>query len=218
MRTEDITGLKFNRLLVLKRVENNKNGQAMYLCKCDCGKTIITRGNAVQGGHSKSCGCLQKERVSKTFYKHGDSFERLYQIWADMNSRCVNNHYKYWHRYGGRGIKVCDEWKDEYLPFKEWAISNGYKENLTLDRVNNNGNYEPSNCKWVTRKEQANNRYTNRFIEFNGEIKDMKQWSEAIGMGTKTLEYRLDHGWTVEDALTKPIDKRYSPKSKKEAV
>lgn len=216
MKDEDMIGKKFNRLYVVSRTDKNKNCNVMYLCKCDCGNTIITRGYSLISGHTKSCGCFAKDSASKRFFKHGDSFERLYSIWRDMNFRCANENYKNWARYGGRGIKICDDWKNDYLAFKKWATSNGYEESLTLDRKNNDGNYEPLNCRWVTMKEQANNRSTNRFVEFNGEIKDTKQWAEKIGICAKTLENRLDSGWSIEDALTRPINKKYSHKKQEE--
>lgn len=202
---ENLIGQKFGRLTIVDVAGRNKYGAVLYSCVCECGQIIKARKHSLTSGHTRSCGCLQKEN----FIKHGDSYTRLYGIWRDMKYRCNNIGFASYHRYGGRGIKVCDDWENDYVKFKNWALTNGYDDNLTIDRIDVDGNYEPSNCRWVTRKEQANNRYTNRFIELNGEIKSLKQWSEQTGIGSKTLEFRLDHNWPLEDVFNKPTDERY---------
>lgn len=132
---------------------------------------------------------------------------RLYHIWEDMKSRCLNKNNKRYFRYGGRGISICDDWL-EYLPFHNWAINNGYKSNLTIDRKNNNGNYESSNCRWATSKQQANNRYDNVNIEFKGKVMTRQEWSEKLGFEPHILKNRLNRGWSIERALTTPIIKK----------
>ena len=149
-------GRKYGRLTVIKRVDNarqpNGKTQVQWLCKCTCGKTIVVRSTSLNSGNTKSCGCAMNKP------KHGLSKTRLYRIWNAMKNRCNNpNNYGY-KNYGGRGIKVCDEWNKDFLEFYNWAINNGYKENLSIDRINNNGNYEPNNCRWATSKEQMANR------------------------------------------------------------
>lgn len=128
---------------------------------------------------------------------------RLYNIWGHMKNRCSCEKNTFYRHYGGRGIKVCEEWF-EFLPFYEWAITNGYTDNLTLDRIDVNGNYEPSNCRWVTRKAQSNNRRDNKLVTFNGKTKSIAQWAEMTGIKDTTIRYRIKQGWSVEKTLTTP--------------
>lgn len=145
--------------------------------------------------------------------KHGEAHGRLYSVWNMMKQRCGDPNNAYYKNYGGRGIKVCDEWK-EYTAFRDWAITNGYDETAehgkcTIDRINNNGNYEPGNCRWVSKKEQARNRRSNRFIEYNGKRQTLAEWAEETGIYALTIHNRLKSGWSVEEALTtKPIKGR----------
>ena len=131
---------------------------------------------------------------------------RLYHIWEDMKNRCLNKNNKRYSYYGGRGIVLFEKWQN-YIEFHKWAINNGYSENLTIDRINVNGNYYPDNCKWATQKEQANNRTNNVFITHNGETKTVMQWSEHLGFGYHVLKNRLKRKWTIERALTTPLIK-----------
>ena len=121
-----------------------------------------------------------------------------------MKARCYNPHNGFYHRYGGRGITVCDEWKNNFSAFRKWAMCNGYSDGLTLDRIDFDGNYEPSNCRWATSKEQANNKCTNHYVMFNGEKKTLKQWSESTGLSYPTLLGRIKRGWSIEKMLTTP--------------
>lgn len=160
----DLKGQKFGRLTVLEFAER-RNGHTYWLCRCSCGKEITVAGiSLTKKKHSTvSCGCYNREKTiqlnKERAMHHCDGFNsRLYRIWSGMKTRCNNKSHKDYKRYGARGISVCDKWTNNFNAFKEWALSNGYKENLTLDRLNNDGNYEPSNCRWATYKEQANNR------------------------------------------------------------
>lgn len=135
---------------------------------------------------------------------HGGTGTRLYRIWQNMKARCYGKYSREYDNYGGRGITVCDEWRNSYEKFKEWALNNGYEENLTLDRIDVNGNYEPSNCQWITNKEQQNNRRDNVYYEFGGETKSLSQWSEELGICYKTLQKRI-RKWGVEKAFTEPL-------------
>ncbi len=137
--------------------------------------------------------------------EHGQYKTRLYRIWKDMKTRCYNPSYNAYSNYGGRGINVCEDWKFSFVAFYKWAMANGYSEELTLDRKNNNGDYSPSNCRWVNIKTQANNRRTNHLIEYNGEIHTIAIWADLLGLKKNTLTARLSRGWSIERALTTKI-------------
>jgi hypothetical protein len=135
------------------------------------------------------------------------SDSRIYREWSGMKARCHCSNDKKYKHYGGRGISVCDEWKESFEVFMKWSLENGYTDNLTLDRINVNGNYEPGNCRWITHKEQMNNTRSNRFIEFNGTTMTLSQWSKKTGIGVSTIHARLKSGCSVEDALTRQVAK-----------
>lgn len=168
----DITGKKFGNLTAVKKIDSK-----YWLFKCDCGKEKKIKKTNVVCGITKSCGCLWYKEVALGNKKHGMSKTRLYECWRDMRNRCyLKTRYDY-KRYGGRGIVVCDEWKNKFEPFYDWAINNGYKDYLTIDRIDVNGNYCPENCRWATKKEQALNRRTTVFVEYNGEKHSLKDWA-----------------------------------------
>ena len=203
----DLTGKRFGRLTVIKRVENTKQNRVNWLCLCDCGKYSKASSDHLLSGHTQSCGCLRYERFRYTNTKHGQSHTRIYNIWASMKSRCYNkNNKKDYKDYGGRGITICDEWLNSFNNFYNWAISNGYEEGLTIDRIDVNGNYEPSNCKWSNVIEQANNRRNNHLIEYKGEAHTIAEWSRILGIEYPILLKRISyHKWDICRAFTQPI-------------
>jgi hypothetical protein len=208
----DITDVRFGRTVARERIGKDNQGCTLWQCECDCGNKHITRLSSLRNGTTKSCSCLQKEVTSRRATTHGLSGNykhcpRLYRIWKNMKTRCFNpKPYKY-KNHGGRGITVCKEWM-EYLPFHKWAMSHGYKGNLTIERIDNNGNYKPSNCCWATYKEQALNSRRNHLITYNGETKTLQEWAEILSMKYTTLSSRLTtYGWGIEKAIKTPIIK-----------
>jgi hypothetical protein len=200
----DITGQRFGKLTVLAFDKQDKFRQYMWFCKCDCGNIVSVRGYSLRSGNTQSCGCVQKEVNIKLRQTHGMADTRIYNIWQGMKQRCSLPSLSCYKYYGGRGITFCDEWQ-KFEPFYEWAMANGYADNLTLDRIDVNGNYEPQNCRWITLKEQQRNRRTTHFITFNGETKTLKEWAEQLGINHTTLLERLNYpNWSVEEALTIP--------------
>ena len=199
----DLTGKRFGRLTVIER-SKSENKMSKWKCKCDCGNDTIVYRNALITGATASCGCLQRDAVSK----HGLYNTRLYRIWAHMKERCYNLNYKHFSDYGGRGITVCDEWKNDFAEFYNWAMSNGYSDDLTIDRINNDGNYEPSNCRWVDMNTQENNRRNNHFITINGVTHTVAEWAKIKGISQHTIYARLKIGWSEYDAITKSYDAR----------
>ena len=202
----DLSGKQFGRLLVIKRYEEEYISPKGYkninwLCQCECGNTVIVRGCNLKSGASTSCGCLRKEHPNRT--THGGTGTRLYNIWTGMIRRCTNIHDRYYERYGGRGIKVCDEWRNSFEIFREWAYNNGYLPNLSIDRIDNDGDYNPENCRWTDMQTQQNNKSNNHYITFNGKTMTMSQWAREVHIGYQKLKDRLIKcGWTVQKALT----------------
>lgn len=208
MKQLNLTGKRFGKLVVIKTAGKTKNGAYLWQCKCDCGNEIIANVGNLKNGHTKSCGCLRVDRCKTNFTKHGLEHTRLYGIWSDMRLRCYDEKNIAYHRYGGRGITICDEWKNDVKAFYDWATANGYKDSLTIDRINNDGNYCPENCRWATVKEQASNRRSNILVTHNGKTQTMKKWANEVGTPYKVVWARMQKlGWSAERALTEPVKK-----------
>lgn len=202
---QDIAGQRFASLVVVARAENNADGRATWLCRCDCGNETTVLGKSLRSGMTRSCGCLRaavarknKERNTK----HGGSKSRTYASWSAMRERCLNPAVKEYPRYGGRGITICESWSD----FANFLADMGERPaGKTLDRRDTQGNYTPDNCRWATPMEQGRNRTTNRVIEHKGESRCLAEWAQITGMGFGTLKGRLDLGWPIEKALSTPV-------------
>lgn len=202
----DLTGQKFGRLTVIQRGKIVKPGVVTWLCKCDCGKHKEIKGYSLRAGLTQSCGCYRSERATEVNSTHGLSKTRLYGIWASMIARCYKPYIDGYENYGGRGITVCDEWLNNPEAFIEWALSHGYRDNLSIDRIDCNGNYEPDNCRWADWYEQGANKRNNRHITYNGETHIISEWARKTGIKASTINCRITVlGWSVEDALTKPV-------------
>ena len=203
-------GTRFGRWTVLEEADKrDKLGNVYYKCACDCGTVRDVCSSILRRGQSTSCGCYQKEHASKQSTKHGLHKTRLNSIRANMLQRCFNEKEVSYKNYGGRWISVCDEWRDSLPAFYDWAMANGYREGLTLDRIDVNGDYCPENCRWATDKEQANNKRNSAMVEINGEIKTLSEWAEHSGIRRTTLRRRLELGWDSSDLL-KPVNKKNS--------
>lgn len=204
-KRRDITGQRFGWLTVEAFEYCDPFGHAYWRCKCDCGGQKIVRASHLKSGNVSSCGCAPNRKT------HGETRSRLYVIWNDMKQRCMNPNSMGFHRYGGRGITVCDEWKNSFEAFRDWALANGYSEVLSIERKDNNGPYCPDNCCWATRKEQANNTRKTRFLTHNGETHSVSEWARILGINQSTLNMRLNkQNWSVEDALSKGVKKSVS--------
>ncbi|AGK99014.1 hypothetical protein [Clostridium pasteurianum] len=197
MNFKDLTGMKFERLKVVKRIGKTAGGKVQWLCQCDCGNTTIATTDNLKRLHVTSCGCRQKDIISEVNTIHDLCHTRLYTIWAGMKNRCCNSYTPTYKNYGARGIRVCNEWLNSFEIFYNWAITHGYKDTLTIDRKDNNGNYEPGNCRWATDKEQSNNKRTNVYITYNGRTQTAKQWSDELDINYSTLLRRFHKGWPV---------------------
>lgn len=196
---ENILGKKFGRLLVTENLNEKIHGSTLHRCLCECGKTVDVPISYLKSGHTKSCGCFRKE-AKKT---HNMSKSRLYQIHQGMLRRCYcksSDAYKY---YGGRGISVCSDWKNNFLSFYNWSIKNGYEESLTIDRIDVNGDYEPSNCRWASKAVQARNSRKNVYLEIGGETKTLMEWSRHFEIPLTTFRRRILEGRTLDEVISK---------------
>lgn len=205
MKVKNLLGKTFGRLTVICRAKNDKRGKARWLCKCECGNRVAILADSLLSGKTKSCGCYRKEVAPlNNKPKHGMTGTRLWVIWSGMKSRCYYPHNVAYKSYGGRGIKVCSEWLHNFLAFHNWAVNNGYSDNLTIDRIDNNGNYEPSNCRWATYEEQECNRSDTVYLTVEGQTLSISEWSRRTGISGATLRWRIENGWSEKDMLIEP--------------
>lgn len=202
----DLTGQIFGRLTVIKRAQDKVDAsgkkRCMWLCQCECGNQVVVLGEAMKRGACRSCGCYRHDALHEIQSTHGETNTRLYGIWLSMRNRCNLSTSDAYADYGGRGIRVCDEWNSSFESFRDWSLENGYREDLTIDRIQNCGNYEPGNCRWVDRVAQANNRRSNRLLSLRGETHNVTEWAKILGKNPKTIFSRIYAGWSPEKALT----------------
>ena len=202
----DMIGRRYGKVVVVEETnKRDKSGTIFYLCLCDCGKQKIINGKNLRHNSTMSCGCYNLIRNKK---ENPDYKKPLYGIYEAIKDRCNNPNNKAYKNYGGRGIKISDEW-NVFANFEKWALSNGYKKGLWIDRINNDGNYAPDNCKWATPKEQQNNKRVCVYITHEGKTQTLMQWSEETHIGYGALRARYNKGKRGKD-LFAPIDKRYS--------
>ena len=202
----DLTGKKFDRLTVIERTNDYivpKTGkhQAQWKCQCECGNFTNVSSSDLNSGHTKSCGCHKTTKLTSFSAKHGlcqrTNRHPLTVVWNSMKKRCYNSSNSHYKDYGGRGITVCDEWKNDFQTFFDWAMANGYSTNLEIDRIDVNGNYEPSNCRWVTILEQAKNKRNTLRAEFNGEMMTLTEIANITGIPYNSLRNRLKRNFPL---------------------
>lgn len=211
-RLKDLTGMTFGRWKVIERAGTNKHGKVVWLCECSCENHTLKKvtANSLLSGHSKSCGCLGRESSKIRHTIHGGKGTKIYNIWQAIKTRVTNPNAHNYKNYGGRGIKICEEWLD-FNNFYNWAMNNGYKDGLSIERKDVNGNYCPENCCWITIEEQRLNKRkcSSHFIEFEGQRKTIKEWAKQKNINYMTLFTRICYlNWEIGKALNTPPTRR----------
>jgi hypothetical protein len=200
---KDITGMRIGSLIVIGR--DKTKDRNYWLVRCDCGNIkSIFRGHLV-AGRIDNCGCKTFAKRQKVKQTHGESKSRLFKIWIGMHTRCYNKTAKSYEVYGGRGIKICSEWMNDYTVFRDWALSSGYDEQKSIDRIDVNGDYDPSNCRWVDQTVQANNTTKNHRIFYNGKSHTLAEWARIKGFPVWTIQNRMKYGWSIEKIMETPV-------------
>ena len=203
-----LEGQRFGRWTVIEQAGVDGRGEKMYRCRCDCGTISVVRSSNLRTGRSSSCGCFANELTSERSKTHGMTNTRLFRIWSGIKHRCYiesDYHYKW---YGMRGITMCDEWKGDFMAFYNWSMANGYCDNLSIDRIDNDGNYCPENCRWVSQSEQTRNQCRNIMLTYNGETLCAADWAKKTGISDSTIYWRKKHGWSDERILSEPVHRR----------
>ena len=214
---KDLSGKSFANLKVLKIAQDEKYKKKKWLCQCKCGELIIVESNNLISGHTKSCKKCSIKNKSEKSKIHGMTNTKLYGVWNGMINRCENPNTTAYKDYGKKGISVCEEWHNASI-FFEWAIKNGYKEGLQIDRINTQGNYCAENCRWVDRIQNANNKTNNKYIEYNGETKTMAEWARYFGVNYKNLSRNLKKGYSLIQAIERDKNKDRTHNVKKEIL
>lgn len=200
--TLDLKNKRFGKLVAIEPCGKSKNGAILWRCLCDCGNETVVTSSNLNSGSTMSCGCLYHDGTNKKSYKHGLSNDRIHRIWRGMKGRCGNPNCKSFKNYGGRGITVCNEWKNDFANFYNWSMENGYSDDKSIDRIDVNGNYEPSNCRWTDIDTQSNNRRNNHYLEIEGKRLTITQWSRISGIDRKTITDRIIRfGYSPKEAV-----------------
>lgn len=202
----NIVGKRFGRLKVIELV-GRKHKEALWKCQCDCGNIVNVSSYSLRNGITQSCGCKKIDELVQRVVTHHKTKTRLYQVYEGIKARCFNPNTIRYSNYGGRGITICDKWKNDFQAFYDWAMANGYDETAergecTIDRIDNNGDYCPENCRWVTMQTQSVNKRNSKKIPYNGQEHTITEWSKILKIKQPVLSYRLAHGWSVEKAFT----------------
>lgn len=201
--TSDLIDLTFGYWTVLcKSDKKSNNGSVLWRCQCECGTICDVCESSLHLDKSTNCGCKRKAKNKLNATTHGLSETPLYKIWQGMKDRCYNHSHTSYENYGGRGIKMCDEWKNSFETFYSWAMNSGYEHGLTIERMNNNEGYAPTNCKWATNLEQANNKRNNHKITYNGKTMTIAQWSKFLGVTPGCITNRIARGDTETEAVS----------------
>ena len=208
---KDISKQRFGRLIAIRFLSKAPKSHSKWLCQCDCGKQAIVSIDHLSTGHTKSCGCLEIESKRLSLMTHGNTANKYqtpeYTSWRNMLNRCKKDSGRDYIHYKGRGIKVCDRWKESFQNFLS-DMGKKPSKGMSIDRINNNGDYEPGNCRWANQTMQSNNMSTNRLIELNGKRQTVSLWGRELGLNPASIRYRLDIGWSPELALTTPMKQR----------
>ena len=216
MKKLDLIGQTFHQLTVIARADN-LGGRTTWLCDCSCGNTVVVLGVNLRNGNTESCGCLKANSyklAARANVIHGLSKSRLYSTWRGMLARCYNQNDPKYYLWGGRGITVCNEWRESFVPFRDWALESGYQDNLTIDRISSNGNYCPNNCRWVTRAENSSRKSNNIRIKCpDGIVRTLSQISKLTGLTHSMLYQRYAKCTTISyEMLTQPRKKKGRPR------
>ena len=204
MKLINIVGKRYGRLVVIEKADS-LNGHTRWLCKCDCGKECIVHGISLKTGNTTSCGCYKTENAKKLYSTVRQNNKRLYGVWNGIKQRCNNKNSKSYHNYGGRGIKMDEIWANSYEAFYQWAMCSGYKDGLEIDRIDNDGNYCESNCRFVSKEVQANNKRNIKLYTINGVTKTLAQWCKEYNQDYYLVRQRVYKlGWSIEESLTTP--------------
>lgn len=208
----DLTGMRFNRLIVIRQVNSGKHSKPRWLCICDCGQVIETQGSQLRRGQTQSCGCLQRERTKSANTSHGMKGSRVYRIWSGIKNRCLNKNSKDFPRYGGSGISICDEW----ITFDSFYADLGDppSDRHEVDRIDNSIGYCKSNCRWATDTQQAQNRSSSLLVSHDGVTACASAWDVRLGFRKGTIARRKQLGWSDVDAVSVPLQTQFSRKQK----
>lgn len=200
----DITGQKFGKLTAIKKAPSKRQNCGKLVtyweCICDCGKVVEIKTINLRNNKTKCCNNCKTNKVGKNnpMYKHGKTKTRLYKIWSSMKKRCYYKKHPHYKNYGGRGIVICNEWLNNFMLFYNWAINNGYQEDLTIDRIDVNKNYEPNNCRWINRKLQNINKRNNVYITYQNKTQTMSEWAKEFGLKQNVFRQRYILGWNMK--------------------